>query len=749
MSIGHTSESILWPQVQFVEAQFTANGERFGNATAISNPRMVIGAPTAGNIKGEPGTTDTRPGQAFVYVRNPGAPIWTPEQRLLASDRTDFAQFGSSLAIDGDRIVVGATLHVAPNRPPYNAGTSGAAYIFDRDPASGTWTQTAELLPELLPCEGLTGGIYFGQAVAVEGDRVIVSAYKTNCVFHDLTADGGGGASCDAGGAPVACDASVNDNGSVYVFEKQSDGKWPQVQRLQANDAHAFDKFGVSLSLVGNQLAIGAFDATKALAGGGSATDAGAAYIFERTSVAATDAGKDAGTRGLWTQTAKLSPDDGATNDIFGVSVALQTNRVLIGARDKDSQPTADGGVVTDSGGAYVYERQTNGAWTQTALLQPPDPTLNLRFGVNVALSGDTALIGAFNYNDRIPEADGGASVVSQVGGAYVYGFANGAWTLQKEVNPTPLVPGMGFGTKLALDGNQALVGAFTYFNTAYPDQPGAAFTFESSAGIQNGAKCANDGTEDNPQYCLSGICSPDHVCCDAACTGTCESCLGKETGKTDGTCAPIPAGQDPDNECATDDVKTCGHDGFCDGTGACRAHYALGTPCGATTCAGGIQTGKSCNGGGTCASATIQCDPFACDTASCKTTCTVDGDCAPTLICRNSACVSAVSVCSTDGTSVLDSTGTLVKNCSPYLCTSGNCGERCTQAADCQSGFVCDRRKNACIVAVKPPVSVDVGCSVGRVGSTGSRSLFGAATLAGLIAVIRRRRGSRRIARS
>jgi hypothetical protein len=731
MSIGHSSESILWPQVQFVGAEFTANGERFGNATAISNPRMVIGAPTAGNIKGEPGTTDTRPGQAFVYVRDPASPIWTMEQRILATDRFDWDQFGGSLAISGDRIVVGATRHAAPNKEPYNAAVTGAAYIFDRDPTSGKWAQTAELLPTLLPCEGAID-LYFGQAVAVEGDRVVVSAYKTNCAAVAVTPDGGGGATCDTGGQPIGCNASINDNGSAYIYERQSDGSWPQVQRIQAADPKFGGKFGVAVSMVGDQMAIGAYNT------GEHGTDSGSAYIFERDT-----------TTDNWNQTAKIVPADGATNDIFGVSVSLQANRVLIGARDKDSQPTGDGGVVTDSGGAYVFERQTNGTWTQTALLQPPNPTLNLRFGVNVALSGDTALIGAFNYNDQIPEPDGGVNVVSQVGGAYVYGFASGAWTLQKEINPTPLVAGMGFGTKLALDGNQALVGAFTYFNTSYPDQPGAAFTFESSAGIQNGAKCANDGTEDNPQYCLSGICSPDHVCCDAACTGTCESCLGKETGKTDGTCAPIPAGQDPDSECPTDDVKTCGHDGFCDGTGACRAHYALGTPCGATTCVGGIQTGKSCNGGGTCASATIQCDPFACDTASCKTTCTVDEDCAPTLICRNSACVSAVSQCGTDGTSVLDSTGTLVKNCSPYLCTSGNCGERCTQAADCQSGFVCDRRKNACIVAVKPPVSVDVGCSIGRVGNTGSRSLFGAATLAGLIAVIRRRRGSRRIARS
>ena len=94
------------------------------------------------------------------------------------------------------------------------------------------------------------------------------------------------------------------------------------------------------------------------------------------------------------------------------------------------------------------------------------------------------------------------------------------------------------------------------------------------------GAACdpSNAGSD-----CASGSCV-DGVCCDTACRSLCTACTMARTGQANGRCAPVRAGTDPDNECASQAASTCGRDGMCDGAGACRLH-ADGTLCGSGCC--------------------------------------------------------------------------------------------------------------------------------------------------------------------
>ena len=173
------------------------------------------------------------------------------------------------------------------------------------------------------------------------------------------------------------------------------------------------------------------------------------------------------------------------------------------------------------------------------------------------------------------------------------------------------------------------------------------------------GGSCAKKG--------LGGTCAADSdcgsahceqgVCCKTACEGTCMSCA--LAGST-GTCAAIPAGMDPFNQCA-DQVATnpCGTSGACDGSGAC-SYYPAGTNCGAASCTGSTLTqARTCDGAGTCRKATTaMCDPFGCGAGACKATCTTSADCV-----------------------------------APNVCTNGSCGKlppgaACTTAASCVSGF-------------------------------------------------------------
>jgi hypothetical protein len=146
-----------------------------------------------------------------------------------------------------------------------------------------------------------------------------------------------------------------------------------------------------------------------------------------------------------------------------------------------------------------------------------------------------------------------------------------------------------------------------------------------------NGATCAADVD------CASSFCAQG-VCCATACNGTCQSCA---LAGSEGTCKVVPAGQDPLNQCTDDTAATCGFDGSCDGSGACR-RYGAGTVCvGATCSTGGFTPARTCNGTGTCsaAGATTACGRYVCKTTGCLTSCTTNADCTTPLLCSGGGC--------------------------------------------------------------------------------------------------------------
>jgi hypothetical protein len=165
---------------------------------------------------------------------------------------------------------------------------------------------------------------------------------------------------------------------------------------------------------------------------------------------------------------------------------------------------------------------------------------------------------------------------------------------------------------------------------------PNTCITATGSCGNKpNGSACAA-GSE-----CNSGICAQS-TCCATACTGTCRTCANAA-----GTCTNATAGTDPLDQCTMAAASTCGLDGFCDGSGACR-NYAVGTQCAAASCTNGMLTAPStCAAGATCAAPNAtSCSPYACGTGACKTTCTTNTDCFSTnFVCTGGACTPAVNL--------------------------------------------------------------------------------------------------------
>jgi hypothetical protein len=307
----------------------------FGSSVAIDADTAVVGS-FANNGAG----VDS--GAVYVFTRT--GSTWTQQAKLLAADGAAGDGFGSSVAIDGDTIVVGAAFD------DDGGGDSGSAYVFTR--TGTTWTQQEKLL-----AVDAAAADNFGQSVAVAGDTAVIgSPYDDNVdvdsgsvyVFTRSAATWTQQAKVVAGdasagdllgssvgispdtlvaGAPRDDDGGI-DSGSAYVFTSTGT-TWGLQSKLLASDAAGGAGFGSSVGVDGLTLAVGAPTA------GAAGSQSGSAYAFHRTGA-------------TWPELTKLAADDNASGDQFGNSIAISGTIIAIGANLDD-----DKGI--NSGSAYVF----------------------------------------------------------------------------------------------------------------------------------------------------------------------------------------------------------------------------------------------------------------------------------------------------------------------------------------------------------------------------------------------------------
>jgi len=328
-----------WGEVKSLTASDAASGDNFGVSVAISGDLLIVGAEKNGDVV-------PFAGAAYIFARNEGGTDnWGEVRKLSASDAGFFDGFGDSVSISGDVAIVGA-----PGNDD-NRASSGSAYIFGRN-ESGTdnWGEVRKLI-----ASDVSGGDEFGRSVAVSGDLAIVGAFQNN----------------DDG----------LDSGSAYIFARNEGGtdNWGEVTKLTASDATAGDKFGVSVSISGDLVIVGASQNDD------DGADSGSAYIFARN-----EGGLD-----NWGEVTKLTATDAFAGDFFGGSVSISGDVAIVGAYlDND-----DG---TDSGSAYIFARNKGGTdnWGEVRKLTGSDAGADDQFGRSVAVSGDIAIAGAHFSDD-------------------------------------------------------------------------------------------------------------------------------------------------------------------------------------------------------------------------------------------------------------------------------------------------------------------------------------------------------------
>lgn len=348
-----------------------ASADQLGYSVAIDGDTAIVGAPKDGDM-------GPQSGSAYVFTRSGGT--WTQQAKLTAADGASFQYFGTSVSLSGDTAMIGAS----------GANTNrGCVYVFAR--AAGVWTEQVKLTA----ADGEAGD-QFGAKVALSGGTAVV-------------------------GAPYDDDKGLN-SGAAYVFTG-SGAMWTQQVKLTATDAVDEGRFGSSTAIDGDTVVVGShMDDSKG-------TDSGSAYVFTRSGTS-------------WSQQAKLTAADGAASEFFGYSVALSGDTALIGA-------SRDGEKGGSAGAAYVFTR-SGASWSQEAKLTAADGGANDYFGISVALAGGSAVIGSYFDDDK-----GSAS-----GSAYVFTRAGTSWWQQAKLTAADGAATDYFGVSVALSGGTAVIGS-------------------------------------------------------------------------------------------------------------------------------------------------------------------------------------------------------------------------------------------------------------------------------------------------
>lgn len=224
--------------------------------------------------------------------------------------------------------------------------------------------------------------------------------------------------------------------GAVFIYNKTSQG-WVESFKIVAGDGASGDQFGYDVDLFEDYLVVGCpFD------NDGVFTDKGSVYVFKRSG-------------NSWAQQTKLLPSDVAQSDQFGISVSIDSIRIVAGVTHGD-------GVVANSGAAYIFKLE-NDVWTQEAKIFASNGAEPNQFGTSVTISGNKVVCGDLALN-------------SNMGGAYFFLRTGSSWQEIQIITPADGAASDNFGNDLDLYKNYLIVGS--RFHDLPTGNAGAAYVY-------------------------------------------------------------------------------------------------------------------------------------------------------------------------------------------------------------------------------------------------------------------------------
>lgn len=439
-------------EVNKIVAQDRSHNDEFGRSVSISGNYAIVGAPY--DDEDEKGGAVRRAGSAYIFKLDDGGK-WKQLQKISAFDRMPGAEFGCAVAISGNYLVVGANRDNLGVNGLYDSYLAGSAYVYQL--SNGTWHFIQKIIAN--PTARVQQGqAFFGTAVAIEGNTIVVAAPD-----HALD-------------ATDRLESSISSAGALFVYILTTEG-WIQTQKLVSKDRQIGDGLGNSVAICGDNIIAGSWGGDYDGMYANRMEAAGAAYIFERKG-------------GVWSQTQKIAAEDRSPYDEFGFSVGISGNYAIVGAR-RVTFKKGDDAIDDYTGNAYIFKRDTAGKWVQQMKINPDDRTKEDNLGNAVGISGDYLFVSAMKQ-----DTDSLGNYMPDAGAIYVY-YLNkkGNWILSDKISPF-------YKHQLGYFGAAAAISDCNIIGTSWIDQTdeedknaisntGAGFIF-TATGCNNKGSCSD-----------------------------------------------------------------------------------------------------------------------------------------------------------------------------------------------------------------------------------------------------------------
>ena len=407
--------------------------DAFGTSVAIFGNQLFVGATQANSVTG------TNTGKVYAFTASAGELQIVDNGTIVAAgDTTSFGQITACenssviktldmqsigcetlLLLDNPIVTIsGSDDFEIVNQPTQNSMTTGSSQSFQ---VAYTPNQAGSQYAVIsIKTSSVIDSVY---TFTLHAEKYFESQELGKFLASDTQMDDQFGTDVAISGryaivgAPYESSTAGTLSGAAYIFKKQNNS-WIEQAKLQSSDLEMGDNFGFSVAITRDYAIVGA---NREDTGG---SDVGAAYIFK----------KDA--NGDWLQEIKLQPTDLTNVFSFG-EVAISENYAAVGATMSDG-----------AGRVYVFEN-VNGTWTQTHILEASDKTAGDNFGVSVAISNQTILVGSSLDDD----------VVNASGSAYFFTKQGNNWIEESKITASDELEGFGFGHSVDISGDRAVIG--------------------------------------------------------------------------------------------------------------------------------------------------------------------------------------------------------------------------------------------------------------------------------------------------
>ncbi len=341
-----------WTEVQKITASDAKIQDQFGFSVSLYGDFAVVGVP----FKKENNTADT--GAVYIFRKN-NTGTWEQTQKIIPAGENSPVRFGHSVSVYENYLLIGCPrCSYDLNADGSDVGTfSGKVFVFTLD-NNGLWQES-----EQLTSSDRQYYDEFGFHVDLNGSQAIISTPyedEDNTIFN-----------------------AIQRRGGAYIFERDNSGNFIEMAKLFAPDGAPEDKFGLKAAIYNEFAIVGApHNDYKDTNGNVIYTNAGSAYTFQKQS------------DGTWVYKQKLISTNLSTGDLYGNAVGISGQSIIVGA------PYSDPSTFQDTGEVFAYAKYTNGNWILSQVLSASDKFENDVFGFSLAISDDTLIVGAIGEDE-------------------------------------------------------------------------------------------------------------------------------------------------------------------------------------------------------------------------------------------------------------------------------------------------------------------------------------------------------------